>query len=163
MTPELYRPVATETIGPEGLSVLVETNEAERAALAKRFGLPAIRALRCRFDLRGLSGGTFVAGGHLEASLVQVCVVSLEEFDATLAERFVVHFVPEGCLSDDPDPESADEIAYERGVIDLGEATAEQLALALDPYPRRHGAAVAGQEETGPANPFAALAALRRH
>jgi hypothetical protein len=58
-------------------------------------------------------------------------------------------------------------------VADLGEAVAEQLALALDPYPRAPGAelpaeaAEAGSEEgeataPGPAAPFAALAGLRR-
>ena len=45
------------------------------------------------------------------------------------------------------------------GTIDLGEAAAEQLALALDPYPRAPGA-VLEMEEEPEAAPFAALAAF---
>ncbi|MBO0711650.1 MAG: DUF177 domain-containing protein [Acetobacteraceae bacterium] len=163
MTPEFSRPVATDRIGPEGLSVVVEAKEAERIALARRLGLPAVQALSCHFDLRRLPGETVAAAGYLTARLVQVCVVSLDEFDAAVEERFLIHFVPEGRESDDPDPESPDEIPYSRGVIDLGEAAAEQLALALDPYPRRPDAAMAEQDDTTATHPFAALAAFRSH
>ena len=45
--------------------------------------------------------------------MVQTCVVSLEEFEAAIAEDFAVHFVPEGEESDDLDPEAEeDEIPY---------------------------------------------------
>ena len=47
--------------------------------------------------------------------------------------------VPAGQESDDADPEAPDEIGYADGMLDLGEAAAEQLALALDPYPRSAG------------------------
>jgi hypothetical protein len=45
------------------------------------------------------------------------------------------------------------------GTLDLGEAVAQQLSLALDPYPRAPGAAATARE-TGPGDPspFAALA-----
>jgi hypothetical protein len=137
---ELHRPVRIAHIGADGMEVLVEASEAECAALAARMRLPAIPALRARFMLARGVGGTIEAAGRLEATVVQTCVVSLEDFDAPVAEDFVVHFVPEGTESDDPDPESVDEIPYAGDSIDLGEATAEQLALSLDPYPRRPGA-----------------------
>jgi hypothetical protein len=55
------------------------------------------------------------------------------------------------------------------GEIDLGEAVAQQLAVALDPYPRAPGAAWP-QADTGDADiaaepvrrPFAALDALKK-
>ncbi len=119
------------------MPVVVETSEAERAALAARMGLPAIHALAGRFALAREASGVVAATGRLTAIVVQTCVVSLEDFEQAIAEEFVVRFVPEGTESDDPDPDSVDEIPYAGDIIDLGEAIAEQLALSLDPYPRR--------------------------
>jgi len=58
-----------------------------------------------------------------------------------------------------------DVIGYEGGAIDLGEAVAETLALALDPFPRSpdadaalREAGVLSEEDAGP---FAALKALK--
>ncbi len=158
--PELHRPVRVSRIPPEGMEIVVEANETERQALAARMGLPAIPALRGRFVLTRQGNGVVEAAGRLEAVVVQTCVVSLEEFDSSLVEDFAVHFVPEGTESDDPDPESVDEIPYAGDTIDLGEATAEQLALTLDPYPRRPDATL--PEADAATDPrLAALAAWR--
>jgi uncharacterized metal-binding protein YceD (DUF177 family) len=160
MPPELHRPVRVSRIPEMGVEVVVEAGETERTALAARMRLPAIPALRARFALTLDDGGVVAATGRLEASVVQTCVVSLDDFDADLMEDFAVRFVPEGTESDDPDPESVDEIPYGGDTIDLGEATAEQLALALDPYPRRPDATLPEAEAaTDPR--LAALAAWR--
>ena len=87
-------------------------------------------------------------------------MVTLDEFPQEIGEDFAVRFVPAGTESDE-DPESEDEIPYESGLIDLGEATIEQLALALDPYPRKPGAALPEEAEPEDESPFAALARLR--
>jgi hypothetical protein len=164
MTPELHRPLAADAIPAGGLDYLVEANDAELAALAVRMRLPALSSLRCRFRLSPYLGGAITAEGSLEAEVVQNCVVTLEDFAATVAEQFVVRFVPAGTETDDIDPEAIDEIPYADGVLDLGEVTAEQLALALDPYPRAPGATL--PEVVDPdevlQTPFAKLAHLRR-
>ncbi len=160
MRPELHRPIRLSRIGPDGLEVVVDATEAERTALAARMGLPAILALRARFALAMDGADTVAASGRLEATVVQTCVVSLDDFESALAEDFVVNFVPEGTESDDPDPESVDDIPYAGDTIDLGEATAEQLALALDPYPRRPGAELPALEADVDSR-LAALAAWR--
>jgi hypothetical protein len=164
MKPELHRPFAIDAVPPGGAEVQVEANAAEAAALAGRMGVPAISSLLCRFRLVPAGRGAIAAEGQLHATVVQTCVVTLEDFPATVQEGFAVRFVPLGTESDDPDPESEDEIPYTGGVIDLGEAAAEQLALALDPYPRAPGAALPDQAEIDGAapTPFAGLAALRR-
>lgn len=120
--------------------VRVEATADERAALARRFGLPSIRALSCDFRLRPAAKGAVAASGTLEARVVQVCVASGEEFEAAVRERFAVRFVPAGSENPDPDFEDDDEIPCAGDSMDLGEAAAEQLALALDPYPRAPGA-----------------------
>jgi len=142
MTAELHRPLHAARIPAEGQESLVEANPAECAALAHRFGLPEVRTLVCRFRLRPQQGGAIAATGTLRARVVQVCVASLEEFPVTVSETFAVRFVPAGAERDDPDPESVDEIPFSGGLLDLGAAASEQLALALDPYPRKPDPAV---------------------
>lgn len=162
MTPELHRPVAIERVGPAGLDVTVEANAAECAALAVRMQLPAVLALTCTFRLERDTNGDLLAHGHLHARVVQTCIVSLEDFATSVEERFTVCCVPEGEESEDDDPESLDEITYADGVLDLGEAAAEQLALALDPYPRAPDAEMPAMSQEPEAHPFAALEPLRR-
>jgi uncharacterized metal-binding protein YceD (DUF177 family) len=161
MSVEFPRPLAVDRVGPAGLDMTVTANAPECAALARRMGLPGVLSLACHFRLRPAPGGGVDAEGKLSAKVRQVCIVSLDEFEAQVAEDFVVRFVPAGTESENDDPDSVDEIPFGGPVIDLGEATAEQLALALDPYPRKPGAVLSG--ETGPEreNPFARLAALR--
>ncbi len=159
---ELHRPVPLERIGATGYEVLVEATPEENAALARRLAIPAVRALRCWFVLRSAPGEAIAAEGRLEASVVRTCVVSLEDFDAMVHDSFSLRFVPEGRESDDPDPESEDEVPYRGETLDLGEAAAQQLALALDPYPRRPEAELPIGETPATDHPFAKLAARRR-
>jgi len=119
-----------------------------------------VESLRCAFHLVRLTAATILAEGRLQARVVQTCVVSLEDFPADIDEAFRVRFVPAGQESDDPDPEADDEIGYAGGMLDLGEAAAEQLALTLDPYPRAPGAELPELDAEAAAHPFAAL---RRH
>lgn len=136
MTLEISRPVAVNRL-PE--TYLVEATEAELVALAARLKILAVLALSCRFTLEAV-GGAVLAGGVLAGRVVQSCVVSLEPVEQEVAETFSVRFVPEGEETGDDDPDSPDELPYRGSRIDLGEATVEQLALALDPYPRLPGA-----------------------
>jgi uncharacterized metal-binding protein YceD (DUF177 family) len=161
MNPELHRPIELGRIHQDGTDITVDASTRECSALAIRMNLPAIHALTCRFHLR-LDGKAVVARGHLTATIVQTCVVSLDDFEAAIEERFTVRFVPTGTESEDDDPGSIDEIPYEGHAIDLGEAAAEQLGLALDPYPRLPGAALPEGLEDEPRSPFAALRALRQ-
>ena len=158
---ELHRAVAADRVGADGLDVTVHASEAECAALARRMQLPAVHALECSFRLSRDSADSIAGAGYLTARIVQTCVVTAEEFETTLEEPFAVRFVPEGQESDDPDPEAVDEIPYTGGTLDLGEAAAEQLGLALDPYPRMPGAELPEITEDGPAHPFADLGRRR--
>lgn len=160
MTPEFSRPLVLDRLG-ERDSVEVVANEPERRAVAARLGLPAVPALRCRFALRRGADGCVHAAGRLEARVEQVCVVSLEPFEHAVQEAFRACFVPAGSERDDIDPAAEDELPYADGVLDLGEAAVEQLALALDPFPRRPGVVLNEPGEVARDNPFAALARLR--
>jgi uncharacterized metal-binding protein YceD (DUF177 family) len=162
MMPELQRPVRVARIGSDGFDVLVEPTEPERVALAARMQIPAVEAMTCRFHVRREGYLVVVAEGWLQARVMQTCIVSAEDFETTVEERFRIRFVPAGEESDDPDPDSDDELPYEGDSVDVGEAAAEQLALALDPYPRMPDAVLPEIETEDDTNPFAALAALRK-
>ena len=158
MTPELSRPVAVDRL-PAALTV--DANPAECTALAARLHIEGVLSLRCRFSLRR-RGEIVEAEGELQAEVVQTCVVSLEPVQQGVMDRFVVRFVPAGSEREDEDPDSPDELGYEGGTIDLGEAAAEQLALALDPYPRRPDATLDPAADAEADTPFAALSSLRK-
>lgn len=160
--PEFHRPLAIETIGPVGLERDVVADAGECADLATRLQLPRVFAASCRFQLsrEGHDGEVVVAVGRLLARVELVCVVSLDLFEAAVDESFQIRFVPDGTQDDGADPDSDDELPYSGAAIDLGEAASEQLALSLDPYPRKPGAALPEAEPaTAVVHPFAALAA----
>jgi hypothetical protein len=168
MTPEsvgpLSRPVSVEHLPEGGVEVVVEATPEERAALAKDFKLPAIHALEGRFRLTGTPRRRAPAGA-VRARVEQVCVVTLDPFEDDIEEEVEVDFAGAGARASAGDPEGPgyeppDEIAG--GHIDLGALTAEFLALGLDPYPRKPGAAFSYEGEgDGTESPFAALKGLK--
>jgi uncharacterized metal-binding protein YceD (DUF177 family) len=163
---ELSRLIPLDRIRADGLSVAIEATPDERNAVAGRLQEPLVEALTCTFMLRRQEGsaraGEIAAEGRLRARVQRECVVSLDLFIEEIDEAFRVRFVPEGSESEDDDPESVDEIPYAGSAIDLGEAAVEQLALALDPYPRKPGAQLPAELAAEASGPFAALARLAR-
>ena len=162
MIPELHRPVRLARVDADGTDLVVEATPAECLALTDRMLIPAVQSLTCAFHLRRESDSVVVAHGRLQAHVVQTCIVSAEDFETTVDDAFRLRFVPSGEESDDPDPESDDEIPYEGDTLDLGEAAADQLALALDPYPRMPGAELPEPDTEDQAHPFSALTRLRK-
>ena len=159
--PELHRPVALDRVGPRGLTVEVEAKPEELPAIAARLRILALASLHCAFKLRRVGASTVEAEGVLRAQVTETCVVSLDPFSHDLQEAFTVHFVPPGTEDDNPDPEAVDQIPCTGGAADLGEAAVEQLALALDPFPRKPGAVLPDEATTETPNPFAVLLARR--
>jgi hypothetical protein len=139
-----------------------------RAELAQRFGLPGIALLRGEFKLQHERSGIIAAQLRMQAKVTQTCVVTLEAFDARIDEESALRFVPasslpesEGVELDAETLDGPDEIPYTGDLLHLGEALAEQLALALDPYPRKPGAALPAEFLDQPENPFAVLRTKR--
>lgn len=160
---ELSRPVRLDRIGQQETRHEVVASAEECAALARRFDIPAIASLTCRFGLRQAPGASVIADGVLEARVTRICVATLEAFDMPVRESFRLRFVPEDRLSDGIDPDADDEVPYQGESIDLGEATAQQLALALDPYPRKPGVRVAGSAGEPDGRRLGDVANFRRH
>ena len=165
MTPEFSRPERLDTIGTAPRDVRVEADEGERAALAKRFMLLGVDRLVARFAVVR-EGAAFVATGTVEADVVQACSASGEPVPARIAEAVSLRFVQGDAREDEVelDDGALDTIEIEGSAIDLGEAAAETMALALDPFPRApnaeavlRSAGVVAEDEVTPFNAFAAL------
>ena len=162
-TPELSRLIPADRVGAGGYSVVVEAADEELAGIARRLMVPSVEAVRCEWRLRAAPRGVIEAEGSLLARLHQDCVVSLDPFATRVVEEFAVRFVAESdaeVASDDPD--EPDELPIVDGMLQLGEATVEQLALALDPYPRKPGAELPAEVVDTAENPFSALAKMRK-
>lgn len=171
MTPDsvgpLSRPFSVRQLPGRGTKVVVEATPEERAALAADLGLPSIESLVGDYQVTGTPDRVRVRG-RLQASVIQTCVVTLEDFTSQLEEEVEVEFAPpsEGAALEaggefETNLDAPDELIGDR--IDLGAITAEFLALSLDPYPRKPGAELpADQSGEGETSPFSALAGLVR-
>jgi uncharacterized metal-binding protein YceD (DUF177 family) len=163
-------PLPVATLPPQGDVRRVEADAAARLKIAQAYDLAAIErfVIDARMTPDG-KGGVHVTGG-VDANVIYTCVVTLEQFPAQLREPFDMRFVAPKLRqakdklieidfsADDEDP--PEEI--ENGLIDLAAVALEFFGLALDPYPRKAGAAFAEPLPDGtPVSPFAALAKLR--
>jgi uncharacterized metal-binding protein YceD (DUF177 family) len=167
MTPEFSRPQRIDTIGEGVRAIGIEADAGERAALAQRFDLLSVDTLRARFDVRREAGG-IVATGRVEAAVVQACSITDEPLPARIDEAVALRFVEPGGSEEEIELSNdlLDTVEIEGGAVDLGEAAAETMALALDPFPRSPRAAevlraagVLTEEEARPEGPLAALKA----
>lgn len=167
--PELSRALRLDRLGAAPTTVVIEADEAARAALARRFDLQSVDSLRAELAVRrrAESGWIEVSGG-LTAVVVQTCVVTTDPVSATVGAELVELFDDSGeiaadeivldPLADVPEPISGES-------LDVGEIVAQAFGLALDPYPRAPGAeSVVTAAESGDgkaASPFAKLAAIK--
>jgi uncharacterized metal-binding protein YceD (DUF177 family) len=169
ITPEFSRLIRLDSLGTQPWAVTLEADGPERAALAIRFDLVAIDRLEAEAECVR-EGDVVNVTGTLSGDVTQSCVASGEPVPARINESFILRFVPDPSLDTQAEEvelseEDCDVIGYSGGGIDLGEAVAETMALALDPFPRSptaeaalRSAGVLSEEDAGP---FAALKGLK--
>jgi uncharacterized metal-binding protein YceD (DUF177 family) len=135
--PELTRTVDAPRLVGRVVRHAISASLEERAALAVRFGLVAIDRLDSHVELELMVGGLVQLSATLTADVVQTCVVSLEPVPTTVEESFTLFY---GSIDDKGETilNGNDDIVEPlvSGQIDIGEAVAQQLSLALDPFPR---------------------------
>ncbi len=168
MTVEFSRPVRLDTIGADTRHFDLEANAEECAALVQRFELASLSAFSAQLDVAE-TDGVIAVQGTLTATLEQICVVTSAPIRIEISEPMRLKFVaPTKTAPDEEielDNEDCDVVEHDGQMIDLGEAVAQSLVLALDPFPRSTDADAAAnkagllrEEDVGP---FAALKALR--
>jgi uncharacterized metal-binding protein YceD (DUF177 family) len=119
--------------------VVIKADEAERAALAARFGLGAVESLVATIALEQRPRA-IRATGRLRAAIMQPCAISGEDFPVTIDEAIDLRFVEEHqrpAVENEEielEADDCDEIEYAGDMFDLGEAVAQTLGLAIDPY-----------------------------
>ena len=161
---EFSRPLDVRQV--EGLTLRLTASEAECAALAVRFELVRIERLEAEVTLTR-DGRAVAASGTFSADIVQSCAVSAEDLATAIRQPLVLRFVPAGSHRPDDELEldvnALDDIEYTGCEFDIGEAVAQSLALAIDPFAtgpdaeKTRRAGLLGKSEAGP---FAALKGL---
>lgn len=170
--PEFSRLVKVGVATRAGAPVQLSADAAERTALATRFGWSALDRLEAHYALEhGEDGGAFVRG-TLTADLAQPCIATGEPVPEHVESDFALRLVAEGSEAVDAADEieidalDCDTVTYSGDQFDLGEAIAQTLALAVDPWPRSKDADAvlkqAGVKQESDMSPFAALAALTK-
>jgi uncharacterized metal-binding protein YceD (DUF177 family) len=169
MTPEFSRTVKADQVKRMTGDVHIEAEAAEREALARRFGLLALDRLEADYALSE-EGGAILARGRVRAALAQPCIATGEPVAETIDTDFALRFVVEGDALPEGeelelDAQDVDTIGYDGQMIDMGEAVAETMALAMTPFPRSSNADAALREagvlSEEQASPFAALLGLK--
>ncbi|MGO4336912.1 DUF177 domain-containing protein [Labrys sp. KB_33_2] len=168
-TPHFSRPVHLREVPPTGRYFVIETNEDERRAIARQLGVPDVAALTAKLHVTPFRKDGLAVDGTIRARLTQICVVTAEPFESEVDAPVDVRFSPDGQdpnaefdLAELHNPDAEDPPDLLSGdTIDLGAIVCEFLALALDPYPRKPGAAFEGDEDEAGLSPFAALNKLK--
>ena len=166
-------PLRVADLAPDGPTPFDLRPDAEsRRALAARLGLSGLRKLRFRGRIEPSGARDWVLRGHLGATVVQPCVITLEPVTTRIETEVTRTYLaampePEGDEVEMPEDDSAEPLGSH---IDPAAVMAEALALALPLYPRRAGARLGEAVFTAPGiapltdaqmRPFAGLAALR--
>jgi uncharacterized metal-binding protein YceD (DUF177 family) len=160
---------ATTDIPDRGLARVRSASEAERGEIARALKLASLDKLVANYRITSISGGGWRLAGHLEADVVQSCIVSLEPVPAHIEEAFDVEFWQEAPASDSGGDLSVlqgpDMEPFDGHDIAVGRIVFETLAAALDPYPRKDNASFNWAEPDNPdekkTSPFAVLAKLK--
>lgn len=144
--PEFSRLLKNTEFAALPLAREIRATAEECGGLARRFRLEGVERLTARLEVSVWHRKGVRVVGALDARLTQRCVVSLEVMPQSVSRRFVSFFTAPGMAP--PPPESLSPSLLADGVevedpeemgekgVDLGELVAQQLSLALDPYPQ---------------------------
>ena len=144
--PEFSRPIETESLSHGTTEKKLEASREECEALKERFSIDKLKQLSAILQLARTGSGKrlkVTVSGHLNATLSQTCVVTLEPFETEISTEFQTLFDVGATetdenwdldLQDDDPPEPIVD-----GLIDLGELIAQSLSLEINQHPRKPG------------------------
>lgn len=184
------RRINVHDVPVKGLEMAINATSDECAAIAADVGIPAVNRLSARYHIAHRTGDHLAVSGMLEASITQVCVVSIEPFESEVKRPIELTFAPRAtppritghhgdrhredrhreslptapiAMPGDDLDDPPDPIVDD--TIDLGSVALEFLVLSLDLYPRKPGVhfadVVIGEEDDAKPSAFAALARLK--
>ncbi len=166
-------PVNVGHISKNPVTAHVEADERQRKALARRWNIPAVESVEGDFDLSRWKRDGVRVKGRVKASLIQNCVVTLEPVRETIEEEVEALFVPEGSRLARVDTHETGEMVVDAegpdmpetftgDSLDIAAICEEFIVLAMNPYPRKEGAAFTPpsdevRNEPEKVSPFAGL------
>jgi len=151
------------------VTLKLEPSAEARAAIARSLNLKSLPALTAQVTVKPWFDGVELSG-RFQATVEQVCSVSLDPFEQPLDGQIDVRAVPAGS------PHAADEEGGELDLdldapdppdvlagdsIDVAAYVVEHLALEIDPFPRKPGAEFEFAPPAEEESPFAVLKKLK--
>lgn len=161
--------ISLETVPRTGTSIRFDASAEALAQLAEDLGLAGVEHVHGELDVRHKGREGALLEGRVQASLSQTCVVSFAPVPSTLDEPVSLIYAPlaepdapsatpasEGHEIDDTEP-------LMDGLIPVGAALRDTIALAIDPYPHAPGVDVgtADTPDNPELSPFAVLKQLK--
>ena len=164
------RPIRLAELSRGPVELDLAPDAATRAALARDLGLESLRALSGKLTVYPWLDGAEIVG-RLDGVAEQICGVSLEPFEQPLSAELEIRIVPAGSPNA-PEPEPPGEVVLDTDLpdppdvlegeeIDMAAYVLEQLALAVDPFPRKPGATFDYQPPEADVSPFSVLKSLK--
>lgn len=165
---EFSHVIKLSEIGSHSRNIQLFANEEARSGLMARFDLAALESLKAEISLAHDAEGV-IATGRFTADLAQFCIASHDPVPAKMDEAVHIRFISEPVVNGEVElelaPEDCDTMFHDGQTIDLGEAVAQSLGLALNPYPRSKEAEkmlkAAGVKSEEDVVPTGALAGLK--
>jgi uncharacterized metal-binding protein YceD (DUF177 family) len=156
-------------LGRAGDEVTITAKPEELLRIAQWTEVRSVKALTARIGLRKLSDDRFNYEAELRAEVTQDCVVTLEPVQSVVERtiRRELHYDESGALeslvSIDPEADDVREVISNLH-YDLAAPLLEELALAIDPYPRAPGVTFSppSDQDGEPESPFAVLKSLKK-
>ncbi len=162
--------VKLDDIGQGASQFNIAANEQERADLAERFDLISLDLMTADLFVSKTAKG-ILAKGKLAAHAVQACIATGVPVPVDISEAMEILFILEPTEDGEYelDADACDSMFHDGRGVDIGEAAAQSLGLALPPYPRSKNAQKAlrkagvksEEEELIENGPFSALAGLK--
>jgi uncharacterized metal-binding protein YceD (DUF177 family) len=162
---EFSRLVPLAQLNTRAFRQRIEATAEEREKLSRRFDLISLGRLVAEVELRRQSPEVILLEAEFAAEFEQCCAVTLEPVRGQVSDRFSLVYGPA------PEEEqeialTTDEPAFEPlngDSIDVGEAVAQELSLALPIFPRDPKARIDQAATAKPLEgPFATLMRMRK-
>ena len=147
-----------------GMPVAVEADARQREALAAAHDLVSVERYRAELLVSPWKRNGVKVSGTVKAQITQECVVTLEPVTSTISEAVDGLFLPADSklgrlgfddggeiLLDAEGPDSPE--TFSGDTIDVGALAEQFFGLAIDPYPRKSGAALAVASDEGATEP----------
>ena len=164
---EFSHVVKISEVGNHSRNLRLSADETARHALMARFDLAALDNLEAEISLKH-EADAVIATGRFTASLAQFCIATHDPVPAKLDEAIHIQFIAEPTSNGEVElelaPEDCDTMFHDGQTIDLGEAVAQSMGLALNPSPRSpeaekilKAAGVKSEEDVAPVGALAGL------